>query len=460
MYINPTIRVGILVVTAALLFFAVYMFLNANMRNAYPLKVVFDDIMGMTEGSAVNMSGVSIGSIERITLNDDLKAVAKVNINSKYVIPKGSRFILRVGILIGEKFIDVIPNREMKGIIKPGATIAGETPTRVEDLIPKAEKIFNNLSDASEVILPKTKELIDNLNAISGDLRKLLSDQNLNTRLDRTFSNIESATSTLEETLNAVKGVVVANEGELNEILGNTKQASLSFRQAAQELADFAKDTSMQENVSSTIISMRGSVESLQRSMGSLERSLSSLEGLATSPQIHEDIKETVSGARDAVDETNKILGKVGGMLGTGKDGQSIFKPRLPKLTTTADSIYRPDDGRFRTTLQTTLKFRDGRRLNIGAYDIGGTNKLIVQTVEGIGPATDARIGMYASRLGVGLDQEFSKRIFGTLDLYDPTDSKVDLKFGYRINSTWSMILGIDNLLENNQFTLGVRVKN
>lgn len=459
MSVNPAIKVGILVFTAALLFFGAYMFLNANVRNAYTIKVVFDDIMGMTEGSAINMSGVSIGSIKKITLNDDFKAVAEININSKYTIPKGSRFVLRVGMLIGEKYIDVMPNKELKGIVKPGATVIGETPLRIEDMIPKVNKIMTNLSDASDTILPQTAELIANLNAVSKDLKTLLSDQNLNERLDNAFKNIEDATSTLEQTLNEVKGVVVTNKDELSTILDNTKQASLSFKEAAQGLADFTKDASLKSNVSHTMASVQKSTESLQRSMESMERSLTSLEGLATSPQMHEDIKATVSGAHKAIDETNVILGKVGGIFGSRKDGESIFTPKLPKLNTTVDSIFRPDDGRFRTSLQTTLKFKGDRHLNLGVYDIGDSNKLIVQTVDRIGTGTDARLGMYASKLGVGIDQDITKRIFGTIDFYDPSKSKVDLRFGYRINPTWSLTLGVDDMLATNQFTVGVRVK-
>ncbi|MHB1457213.1 MAG: MlaD family protein [Armatimonadota bacterium] len=459
MSISPAIKVGILVVTAALFFFGAHMFLNANLRNAYSIKVVFNDIAGMTEGSAVNMSGVAIGTVKKITLNDKFKAVAEMSINDKYTIPKGSRFILRVGMLIGEKFIDVIPNRELIGVVKPGAIITGETPTTIDDLIPKADKIFTNLANASDTILPKTAELINNLNEVSIELKKVMSDKNLSESLNRTFKNIETATSTLEETLNSVKGLVTTNDDELYAILNNTKQASLSFREAAESLAEFTKDKTLQDNLAGTLVSVRSSVESLQRSMGSMERSLSGLESLATSPEMHTDVKETVSGARKAVDQTNKILEKVGGIFGTKKDGESIFKPKLPKLNTTIDSIYRPGDGRFRTTLGTSLKFGGNRSLNLGAFDIGGTNKLIVQSVEKIGPGTDIRIGMYASKLGVGLDQDFSRKVFGSIDLYDPTESTLDLKFGYRINPSWSMIFGVDSLLEQNQFMLGVQVK-
>lgn len=459
MSVNPAIKVGILVFTAALLFFGAYMFLNANVRNAYTIKVVFSDIMGMTEGSAVNMSGVSIGSIKKIILNDKLQAVAEININSKYYIPKGSRFVLRVGMLIGEKFIDVIPNKKLIGIVKPGAIVIGETPTRIEDLIPKADKIMTNLSVASDKILPQTAEMIANLNEVSKDLKKLMSDQNLNARLDRTFKNIELATSTLEETLNAVKGIVVTNEDELNDILKNTKQASLSFRDAAQGLAEFTKDPALKSGMSVTLDSIKNSTESMQRSMASLERTLTSLEELTTSPEIHEDIKASVAGTRKAVDQTNEILGKVSGLFGKRKDGEPLFKPKMPKINTSIDSIYRPDDGRFRVTLQTKLKFGKDKGLNLGVYDLGDSNHLIAQTVTGIGSGTDVRMGMYASKLGVGLDREFSKRAFGTLDFYDPSQLKLDLKLGYRINPSWSMTLGVDSLLGKNQLTFGVNVK-
>ncbi|MHB0997905.1 MAG: MlaD family protein, partial [Armatimonadota bacterium] len=431
MAVNPSIKVGILVVLAALLFLAAYFFLNANVRNAYTVTVIFRDIMGMTEGSPVNMAGVPIGSVKKIYLTADLKAAADLNINKKFMIPKGSRFLLRVGVLIGEKFIDVIPNRKSRIYIPENSVIFGETPTRFEDLVPTAQKLLTNLTNASEKILPKTEELISNLTDVSEDLKDLLSDDNLKGRIDRSFNNIEQSTAILENTMRSLQGIIVSNEDELQTILRNTALASEDFRTAAQSLADFAQTGEFQGSLTQTLASARNAA-------ASLERTVTSLENLVTSPELQGDVRATASSARRAIEEAERILNRVGGILGTGRprtEGQQ--RSKLPTRETTIDSLLRPDDGRFRATLSTSLLYGNDRFLNLGLYDIGAGNKIIIQPGQSLSANTDFRYGIYASRLGLGLDHAFSRKAYGTLNLYDPYEPKLDLQTGYNVTDDW-----------------------
>jgi ABC-type transporter Mla subunit MlaD len=456
MITSPPIRVGILVFIAIALFVGAYMFLNVNMRNVYTITVEFDDAMGMTEGSPVRMAGVAIGSIKQVILSDDLRAEMELVINKKYTIPQGSIFVMRVGMLIGEKSIDVIPNRNTKMIIKPNSFVDGITATRLEDLVPKYDKMITALSLQTKDILEKTDSVMLNLSKASEQLAQVIGNKKMYAHIDRTFVNIENASKTLELAMRDLRGIVIANDDTVSDILNNTKQISLNFMTASKELEEYVSSNYMQNQLSGTLDSAKAASESLSRSMDSLERSLVSLEGLVTSEKMQDDIKETVSGSRKAVDETNKILTKVNDFIDS-KTGS--LKPKLPNTSTSIESTYNLKSESFRTNVTTSLTMKGKRFLDVGLYDIGNGNKLVLQNVKKISGTEDLRIGFYASKIGLGYDKIINNNLTGTANLYDTSSAKLDLKLGYKINDSWDLILGVDKAFNDNQLIFGARMK-
>ena len=106
---SPSVRVGIIVFVALVALGGVAWFLTGyRIRIAgYKVTGIFSDAQGLTVGSEVRMAGVAIGVVDRIGLDDHQRASVAMLINRKRKIPVGSTFTLRVGLLIGEKYIDI-----------------------------------------------------------------------------------------------------------------------------------------------------------------------------------------------------------------------------------------------------------------------------------------------------------------------------------------------------------------
>lgn len=431
---SPAVRVGIIVFLAVLLFTGVYWFLQGRtlFKNTYTITVIYNDAQGLTEGASVTLAGVPIGQVESINLDTSQRAVVEMRINKQYSIPEGSRFVLRGGLLVGEKTIDIIPNREAEHYLQPGDVVQGQVPIQVEDLLPKAQVLIENLTVASE-----------NLNDILGD-------KELKGKLYRTFSNVEKASIRLEQTMASLQGIVVSNKGQIDAIIANVRMASENVNILTSELAELANQPEVGTNIAAALASARRSTESL-------ERTVTSLESLVTAPEFQEDIRETISTARATVEQANKVLERVGKIIGVGGKGGGP-KITLPTRKTSLDTLYSPDDGTFRATLTTTLGRGSDRFLNLGLYDVGGDNKLILQPGRSLGASTDVRYGIYASRLGVGLDHNFSDKAFGSINFFDPHDPRANLQAGYQIDDETSLLLGVDRLFDDNQFMLGVRL--
>lgn len=431
MAVGPAVRVGIIIVVALMALAAVAWFLTGyRIRiSGYPVAAVFDDALGLTKGSEVRMAGVAIGVVDNISLNRDQRAVVRMLINRRYRIPEGSEFTLRVGLLIGEKYVDIVPNREAREYMQPGARVEGKVPPRFEDLLLPAQ------------------ELVARLNETAEGLRDLLADEDLRTRLHSSFENIERATAKLDQTMAALQGIVTGEEDEIRAVVSNVALASENLRELTGDLARFAEEGGLQENVSEASASVRRTAESLERTTASLEQ-------LVTAPQFQEDIRETAAEARQAVKEAHEVVGRIGRIFGMG--------PRLPRKIptreTNLEAVFRPHDDRFRATLSTTISLKDDSFLRLGLYDIGAGNKFILQPGQTIDSRTDFRYGIYASRLGLGLDYALSSKWFSSLNLYDSYDPRLDVEAGYNVTDDWGVLLGVDRLFDDNELTLGVRL--
>jgi len=433
---SPALKVGILVFLAVLAFVLVFWFLEYYQlhREMYYISVVFTNSLGIMEGDPVRMAGVPIGSVRSLSLTKDTKASVLLGINRKYRIPKRSQFIIRVGLLIGERYIEIVPNRKAKYYLAqtlspPYPTIIGEVPPRIEDLLPAAQALLSNLSETSQ------------------SLKALLGDKTLQSNIKETVANITKSAQKLEATMATLQNTVVRNQDDIDAITKNISDATENVKEITAELNNLAKSNELKGDITATVHAARETVESLDRTVASLEE-------LVTAPEFQEDIRKTVSGARQAVEEARQVIDKVGRIFG----GASRLKSKISTQALNLDMLYNPKGDHFRAELTATIPTGTEKFLELGMYDAGAGSKLILQPGQELNPQTRLRYGLYASRLGLGLDHAFSSKAFGKLDLFDPYEPKLNIRAGYRVTSDWAVLLGIDNLFGENQTVLGVKL--
>ncbi len=439
MALSPAVRVGILVFLAIVAFVAVFLFLRGFTfsRNRYNVTVTYDNALGLIQGAEVRMAGVPIGRVASVSLTEDQRARVVLDINRKYCIPRGSRFVIQTGVLISQQFIEVFPNRDENVCIGDGAEIEGEMPVRIEELLPRAQ------------------EVLDNLATVTADIKDLFGGEAFQRDIRQSVANIASATARLDQTLAAIGGTVVRSQDDIDAIVGNLRIASQNVRSMTADLAAFAGEAELKENVRGSVASARRSAEALERVVSSVERTASSVESLVTDPEFQDDIRSTVSEARQAAEEAREAIGRVNRIFGGGGRRSGVD---IPTRGLNIDMLYVPDDGRIRAEVSTSIPLSDNRFLELGLYDLGVSNKIILQAGQPLSSRTDLRYGLYASRLGVGLDHSFGARTFGRLDLYDTERLKLNARAGYRVSDSASLLLGVDNLFGENKATLGVQL--
>jgi phospholipid/cholesterol/gamma-HCH transport system substrate-binding protein len=436
---NPAIRVGIIVVLALAAFLAVYLFLTGyNLRSrSYDIHVVFKDAKGITPGSQVDMAGVHVGQVDTVGLNYGNKAVLTLRIGKQFKIPEGSKVQLTQGVLVSQVTVDITPNRSSQTYLKPEAMVQGTNPMQLSDLIPQAQQVLSNLTSATDSI------------------KKLVGSKELQTGINDSLANIDLASKKLAASMSVVQEALTSQKGNLRLIIANVSDASASLKSLTGTLDSYVKKGGVQSNITDTLASAKDAAKHLDHITASLDK-------VVSDKQFQDDLKQTVHGARTTVEEAQHTLGRIDktveGVEGAVKSVGHL-NTKIPIRGTSIDSIIRPTDGKFRVTAYTTIPFKHRAFLELGIYDLGGDNNLILQPGSSLSSDTDVRYGIYASKLGIGLDHAFSPRLYGSVNLYNPQSTELDVQAGYDLSDNWGVLLGADHLFQNSEVTAGVRYR-
>jgi phospholipid/cholesterol/gamma-HCH transport system substrate-binding protein len=126
----------VLVVAAA----SVYVAYTSGWREAsggYVLIAKFSNAGGITEGSDVKMSGIKIGVVNKLAIDEQYQARAELLINDGVTIPDDSSAAVTSDGIIGNKFISVITGFSQENF-QPGAEITiTRSAVNLESIIDK-----------------------------------------------------------------------------------------------------------------------------------------------------------------------------------------------------------------------------------------------------------------------------------------------------------------------------------
>lgn len=172
-----------IVVLVTLVFLGILVVMVGDFRpfdKGYTVKVTFDYTNGVDKNAPVRIAGVDVGEVKDVKLHYSDKTYVELVL---YLQP-GARirtdseiYSTTLG-LMGEKYIEITPGSQGAEFVKPGSTVVGENPIRVEDLIETGKQIAENIDKT----LVDVRALTQNLNLAVGDNKP---------KLDSIFANLE-----------------------------------------------------------------------------------------------------------------------------------------------------------------------------------------------------------------------------------------------------------------------------
>src|SRR5271154_4126343 len=219
------LRVGIFVVVCLALVAGLILKFGKYERLAtksYPITVVFSDVGGIVRDADVLYGGIAVGKVREITLDQEgvLKVNVKLDIYESVKIRKDAKFVINQSGLLGDRYIDVMPQSATAEFIKPGDTVAG---TASMDLTEAIHGIVDVLHQAAGTI-----ERVDK--AIQRIDETVLSRQSLD-HIDSALVNIDTVSSNAVGLSVSLRGVVDDSRGKVDSTLARFSDAADNLKQ-------------------------------------------------------------------------------------------------------------------------------------------------------------------------------------------------------------------------------------
>jgi phospholipid/cholesterol/gamma-HCH transport system substrate-binding protein len=111
--------------------------LSYKVPGGFELYASFDDIGGLKERAPISISGVKVGQVASVELDDLLRARVKLDVDPSLELPVDSAARILTSGLLGDQFVALEPGAE-EDILRPGDEIEfTESALSIEKLIGK-----------------------------------------------------------------------------------------------------------------------------------------------------------------------------------------------------------------------------------------------------------------------------------------------------------------------------------
>lgn len=112
--------------------------LNLFGDDTYPLVAKFTSVSGLRKGNPVNILGINVGRVERITMDqEDQRAVVEIRVKRDIRIYDDAIAAIKTEWLIGDKYLSIDPGGG-GDVLKPNDVITDtQAPVDIESLISK-----------------------------------------------------------------------------------------------------------------------------------------------------------------------------------------------------------------------------------------------------------------------------------------------------------------------------------
>lgn len=136
MRLEAIVGAGVLVLVAFLLFSA-RLFVHIPLEDQAVYFARFTNVGGLTVGADVKISGIKVGIVKSLKVDQDYQATASLAIDKNISLPEDTSAVIATDGLIGNKFVALQVGFD-DSILKSGAEITStKSAVNLEDLIDK-----------------------------------------------------------------------------------------------------------------------------------------------------------------------------------------------------------------------------------------------------------------------------------------------------------------------------------
>jgi phospholipid/cholesterol/gamma-HCH transport system substrate-binding protein len=274
--LSKEIKTAVLVLASITLFIWGYSYLKGKdlLTDYKVLYVQYDNVEGLTVSSPVTISGLNVGKVSKITIdNTSGKVTVEMQISSDFPIKKSSVAEIYAPNPIGGKQIAILPGKDSADAVTGDTLISssklGLTDEVARQIVPLKDKI-TKLLDNANVMLESVNQVLD----------------------AKTKENLQNSLANLNETIAQFKGAstqmnswLADNKSKINGTMTNIEKATANFSKVSDSLAKV--------NIGPTIKNLQKTLENVDKMMADMQAGKGTMGKLIKDDALYNNFNKT-----------------------------------------------------------------------------------------------------------------------------------------------------------------------
>lgn len=428
---------------------------------------ILPDAGGVAKGAKLLMSGVKVGAVSAVALNENDEAVLTLDIDKGTKIKQGSAIRVPSSMLsLGDNPVMIVPGKG-PALIAPGGTLRGAKSSLLETNVPEAvgvlgeaQATLKQMKEAIEALkkvalseerwakldrlLESTTATSDQFRVVAGDVSNLMRDNRRN--IAATFDSLQRTMKSVNETTALIAQMVKDGkyDQKIDGVLANLNSTTESAGKLVEDLRSFVNDPNLREPLNKTAQNVATITDSGTRIAADAEKMAAN--GVEITQKLNtftEKANDLADSAKDALDSLKRIISKT---------------PSADKigLTASLDLLHESKPNRYRTDVEAGFNL-GSTRIYAGLFDAFESNKITLQAGQPFfGGKGTVRYGIYASKPGLGVEYEIARGLALRGDLFDINNPRADIRARFDLGGGFYGWLGGSQVFKRNALTVGV----
>ncbi len=344
------LKVGVIVLVAAVVLTTLLFLMTSSSGmglTSHKIQVTtyFENSAGLKDGAAVNLQGVTIGTVKSVVIVSDpnrkLTPVEVVmKLDSKYLasLKKDSKAALTTVGVLGDTVVDVNSQYATGAPLQDGDELHTLETPNLQDVMKASQGTIETLN----VILAKMNAVVDNLQAGKGSIGQLINNPDLYNKANATVDELH----TLTANLNSGKGSVgkLMNDdtmyNRLNDAMGKLDTLTAGLQQGKGTAGKLLTDETLYTNLNKTLVQANSLMADAQNGKGAAAL-------LLNDPKFREQLNDTLGQVNTLVAGVSAGKGTLG-KLATDDTAYTNLNKLLTESTNLVTTI-RSDPKKYLT---------------------------------------------------------------------------------------------------------------
>src|SRR5271155_2925961 len=309
------LKVGVIVLISTIVLVTLLFLMTSSsglgiFSHKLTVATYFANSAGLKTGAAVNLEGVTIGTVKTVTIDNSpehkltpVKVVMKMNEKFATNLKKDSKASLSTVGVLGDTVVDINSQFAVGPPLQDGDVLkTTETPS-LSDVVKASQGTIESLN----VILAKMNVIVDNLETGKGTIGQLINNRDLYDKANKTIDEL----TTLERNLNAGRGSVgklLTDDSlynRLNDTAAKLENIVNSVDSGKGTAGMFLKDDALYKNLNSTVAHANSILADADAGKGGLGLMLKD-------PKFRQDLSGTLAQVNSLVSNINEGHGTLG----------------------------------------------------------------------------------------------------------------------------------------------------